>query len=436
MTWLISIERVRSQNGHAVRLLDIVSHLAPAPIPKVIFETWVSADRNAAALQLNEAIAALRRYSLINARTTDVVVHRLLQDVVRAHKKKDIFASRARRILRRGVPFSSILFGTSPLTARYVCSCARRCFIHRREHPHTCWFVVYFDQRGDLEAVKRTLQLAASRLHTRIPDFLQLSVLTKLTQVQWGLGHIAEANSTLLSAFTVDQNFDPHGPGEFECRVEFLSALTDMALRTPDAEPEKLLKLIQRAVKIATDVKLEPGMAARAYGDMSRVLSRLGRHDEAIEAATVGVKLDREMLGSAHPALALRLSALASAYEVAQRADEAQAARREALEVAENAYGDDSMTVRYCILLADALQLDGDHPGAMQLYDRAIARSRLLTAEWVLNLLQSRATTLSSLGRDGEAIADLDQAIALAETTGARVAFIDELRHQRHRMAG
>jgi tetratricopeptide (TPR) repeat protein len=275
----------------------------------------------------------------------------------------------------------------------------------------------YLDQRGVFAEVENVLQTARKRLTAKVPKMLQLSVLSKLAAVQWALGHYVQAALTLLKGAEANRDFEPKGPGEFESKVEFLSISISLALATKSVPAQTLLVMAEEAVDIAARVDLEPGMAARAYAELGRVLGVLGRHTEGIEATETAVKFDREMFGNSHPALAIRLTFLASAYEAAGQLPDARTAGEEALAITRNAYGDDHiMTVRNCISLADTLQRQELHAAALELYDDAKTRIALLTPEWTANLLVSRAQTLGALRRHDEARADLDQAIAFAET--------------------
>ena len=63
----------------AVTLLERLSYLAPDAIPRTLLAEWDWDD-----VELDAAIAALRRYSLVTAEDGSLSVHRLLQQVVRS----------------------------------------------------------------------------------------------------------------------------------------------------------------------------------------------------------------------------------------------------------------------------------------------------------------------------------------------------------------
>jgi tetratricopeptide (TPR) repeat protein len=423
VTWLISVENVQTHDPLAIRLLNIAAHMAAAPIPKAIFELWIVRDLDLTLLRLNDAIAALRRYSIINARAMDIVVHRLLQNVILESQKKHArrqFQATALVLTHDVFLAETYSFHRSGLAARllphiYAVTEPDRVASTTVAIHSLVGLASYLDQRGKFEEVADVLQTAAKRMSAKVPKMLQLSVLNKLTSAQWVLGRNTDAAFTLLRASDVNDKFEPKGPGEFESRVEFLSTATALALPTTD-DPQRLLLLIQQAVDIAARVDLEPGMAARVYADKGAVLGLLGRHAEAIVATETAVKFDREMFGNSHPALALRLGLLALAYKAAGRLIEARTASEEALTITRNAYGaDHTVTVMNCIRLADILRQQQLHAGALELYDDAKTRIALLTPEWTAQLLVQRAETLRALRRHDDARADFDQAIDFAE---------------------
>jgi tetratricopeptide (TPR) repeat protein len=87
-TWHVSLEQVQPVPG-AVGLLEVCAFLSPGEIPRELFATRL--DPPVAELDtfaedpfaLDEAIAALNRFGLVKAGEQTLVVHRLLQQVVR-----------------------------------------------------------------------------------------------------------------------------------------------------------------------------------------------------------------------------------------------------------------------------------------------------------------------------------------------------------------
>jgi tetratricopeptide (TPR) repeat protein len=87
-TWQVSLEQVRPVPG-ATSLLEVCAFLGPEEIPRELFAQQLDPPAGDLAVlaedpfALDEAIAALRRYGLVKADEQVLIVHRLVQQVVR-----------------------------------------------------------------------------------------------------------------------------------------------------------------------------------------------------------------------------------------------------------------------------------------------------------------------------------------------------------------
>jgi tetratricopeptide (TPR) repeat protein len=114
-TWQVSLELVRPTPG-AVELLEVCAFLGPEEIPRELFsqrldpppaEFDVVADDPFA---LDDAVAALRRFSLVRASEQELMVHRLLQQVIREQLNPATGVARvgaAVRLLNEALPFGA-----------------------------------------------------------------------------------------------------------------------------------------------------------------------------------------------------------------------------------------------------------------------------------------------------------------------------------------
>jgi tetratricopeptide (TPR) repeat protein len=99
-TWRVSLDQVRPVPG-ALSLLEVCAFLAPDDIPRELFTVRVDEQpEELAALvadpfALDEAVAALRRYGLAKASQEILIVHRLLQQVVRDSLSAEMAVDRA-----------------------------------------------------------------------------------------------------------------------------------------------------------------------------------------------------------------------------------------------------------------------------------------------------------------------------------------------------
>jgi tetratricopeptide (TPR) repeat protein len=88
-TWELSFQEVKEKSSAAADLLNLCAFLAPDDIPKELLEKGVShlPESLAAAVQdslaFDDALAGLRRYSLLEVSGGALAVHRLVQAVVR-----------------------------------------------------------------------------------------------------------------------------------------------------------------------------------------------------------------------------------------------------------------------------------------------------------------------------------------------------------------
>jgi tetratricopeptide (TPR) repeat protein len=87
--WSVSLDRLRAITPAAVQLLTLCAWLAPEPVPLDLFNNHVSllpAPLNATAddsIAFVDAVAALADYSLARRTGNDILVHRLVQDIIR-----------------------------------------------------------------------------------------------------------------------------------------------------------------------------------------------------------------------------------------------------------------------------------------------------------------------------------------------------------------
>jgi tetratricopeptide (TPR) repeat protein len=112
-TWSLALQRLRETEPAAVDLLTLTSLLAPDDLPLPLLATHhdqLPEPLTAAAgdpLALADAVAALRRYSLIRVVADGLYVHRLLQTVIRSGLGADAeraWAATAVRLIRAGFP--------------------------------------------------------------------------------------------------------------------------------------------------------------------------------------------------------------------------------------------------------------------------------------------------------------------------------------------
>jgi tetratricopeptide (TPR) repeat protein len=122
-TWSLALQRLQETEPAAVGLLTLAAFLAPDDLPQPLLAAHPDelpeplAATAGDPLALADAVAALRRYSLIRVVADGLFVHRLLQTVVRAAldaKDERAWAAAAVRLLRAGFPDDSQEVATWP----------------------------------------------------------------------------------------------------------------------------------------------------------------------------------------------------------------------------------------------------------------------------------------------------------------------------------
>jgi tetratricopeptide (TPR) repeat protein len=115
-TWSLALQKLQDTEPSAVGLLTLAAFLGPDDLPQPLLATHNEEfpEPLAAAagdpLALADAVAALRRYSLVRVVADGLFIHRLLQTVVRAALDDDAeraWAGVAIRLLRAGFPYES-----------------------------------------------------------------------------------------------------------------------------------------------------------------------------------------------------------------------------------------------------------------------------------------------------------------------------------------
>jgi Tetratricopeptide repeat len=179
-TWSLALQTLEQAEPAAVGLLTLTSFLAPDDLPQPLLaihhgelpEPLSSAARDP--LALADAVAALRRYSLIRVVADGLYVHRLLQTVVRAALDAEAersWAAGAVRLVRSGFPRRSDEVATWPEWERLLPHALAAADHGRRlDVEPEAWLVlqhhasVYLRRRGQYgQAADLQVQVLAAR---------------------------------------------------------------------------------------------------------------------------------------------------------------------------------------------------------------------------------------------------------------------------------
>jgi tetratricopeptide (TPR) repeat protein len=391
-TWLISLERIRASDPVAQDLLTLCAFLAPDDIPRNLPREHpeelpeplqgVARDH----LAFNDVVAALIRYSIVEATPDTLSVHRLVQAVLRDYAGPDQqrWAGAAVRLLVAAFPVA-----TDDARAWKRCE---------RLLPHALTAAEYAEAlQAEAGATVWLLDLTAAYL--------------------WERGQLSQARSTFERALAIDEA--THDPDHAALAIDrnnlgnVLQASGDLA--GARAQLEQALRIAEASFGANHPV------VAAVRNSLGRVLQNLGAWPEAQAQLEQALRIAEASYGPNHPVVAAVRNTLGGVLQDLGDLEGARAQFEQALAIDEAAdgYGPDhpnAATIR--ANLGRVLQDLGDLAGARALFEQALAIDEAV--------FQPDHPTLAidhnNLGRllhdDGDlegARAELERAIAIDE---------------------
>jgi len=343
-TWEMSFQQVESRSPPAAALLNLCAFLAPGDIPLDIVQQAPElpeplAEAAADAVRFDDAIGALRRFSLVS-RSGDVLsVHRLVQAVTRerlAEQARKRWAAAAVRSVNRAFPRQSDDVRTWPACSRLL--------------PHA------------LAAADHCEPLAVAPEETG-------RLLNQAGLYLRGRAEFARARTCCERALKIAEvAYGPDHPNVAACVNNLGVALRNQGdLATARACYERALKIDEAAYgpdhpDVAKDVN-NLGMALRAQGDLAGARACFER----------ALKIDEAAYGPDHPDVARDVNNLGSVLHDQGDLAGARACFERALKIDEAAYGPDHPDVAKDVNnLGLVLHARGDLPGARACYERAL----------------------------------------------------------------
>lgn len=387
-TWNISFERVEAVNPAAAELLRFCAFLAPDAIPEELLSKGaahlgrVLAPVATDAYRLNEAIEALRAYSLIerDPGKRALSVHRLVQAVLR----DSLPASKRKQWERRAVFALQATFPQGDFENWSICE---------RLLPHALLYAnwrgqtqdanlraaslafragYYLTERGRYaEAERLHMQALALREQQLSPEHPDVAVsLNSLGALYEKQGKYAEAEPMFLRALAIAEKV--HGPGHPAVAVALSNLATLYGDQGKQAEVEALY---QRALTICTQ-QLGPDdpVTALYLNNLAVHYMQQKQYAKAEPLLRNALTLFERESGPDHPQYATSLSNLAYLY-----ADQGQFARAEplflrALAIEERHLGTEHPdTARNLFNLAHVYIEQGKYTKAEEFLKRALA---------------------------------------------------------------
>jgi tetratricopeptide (TPR) repeat protein len=397
-TWSLTLQRLRHSDSAAVGLLSLAAFLAPDDLPQPLLsahhrevpEPLAAAARDP--LALGDAVAALRRFSLVRVVADGLFIHPLLQAVVQAALEDDeadrTWAAAAIRLLRAGFPGATSEAASWPYCERLL--------------PHVLVAADHSRRRGiEPEQGKRLLKQAATYLQNR-GYFSQSKLLVQRivasNRVDLGEDHPETLAWTNNLAQVLHNLGDRRGVRE----------LHEQALRGF----QQVLGEDHPATLVSMDGL---ALALRYLGDFAGAQAL---HEQALAGF-------RRVLGEEHPATLVSMNNVAEIYRHRGDFRRAHQLQERTLRAMRRVLGDDHRHTLTCVNnLAVTRRALGDLQGAMQLHQQALTGfQRILGDDHQRTLI-----SLTNLGELHRHLGDPQRAFELHELalTGLRRARGDD----------
>lgn len=344
-TWLMAVEEAGKKQEAAPGLLNLCAFFAPEDIPLEMVrkgaEFLPEPLKRAAEdeLKLDDAVAALRDYSLVECAGGKLSVHRLVQMVAREklpEEEKKRWAEAAVLAVNRVFPYKEDDPATwAPSGLLW---------------PHVSAGADYAEELGaGLDAVGRLLNQGG----------LYLSQVAQFD----------EAKAVLERAVEIGEKvYGPEHPG-----VAAVANNLGLVLRA-QGDLGAARKAHERALAIAEKVygPAHPGVGTMV-NNLGSVLLEQGNLHGASKAFERALAIDEEVYGPEHPSVAIRLNNLGSVLRRQGDLEEAGKAFERALAIDEKVYGPGHPMVATVVNNLGLVLARSDVEGAREAFERALA---------------------------------------------------------------
>jgi tetratricopeptide (TPR) repeat protein len=384
-TWSLAFEEIKSVPMAEV-MLSLCSIVAPEAIPKTLLEKALAKYEKSAVVDLfavDDAVKALRSYSLITPDTEKVSAHRLVQAVVRDRMSKDELA-------RYWDAMIEALSEQFPEKAYNNPSCWSECadllphaqvVLEEREHDlDESWRerAVLMNNIGEYHYGRaayaeaellflRALEIRQKQLGSEHPDVAYS--LNNLAMVFEKKGRYAETEPLYRRALAIrEEQLGTEHP-DVATSLNNLAGLLETKGKYVEAEP-----LLRRALEI-TEKQLgtEHPDVATSLNNLAELLQTQGKYVEVEPLYRRALQIKEDKLGTEHPSVATSLGNLASLLEANGKFAEAEPLHLRALRILEDKLGTEHPSVASCLNnLALLLHNKGRYAEAEPLYRRAL----------------------------------------------------------------
>ena len=381
-TWSLALEQIESVTG-ARELMNICSYLAPENIPlslltdhAEVFDEPLS-DVLKDEFLLDDALAALLSYSLIDKSDSFLSVHRLLQTVVRDSLDEE-WLKVSLALLGKAFKFDMNEFETWEVSVP-LAPHVKQVIEHAGEMKeedlawlyfslasyHSTYIILYQEAevlfKKSIAISKETVGEEHADHTVRLNDFALLL---------HNMGRYNEAEPLYRQAIEIDKITVGDKHPSYATRLNNLAGLLSDMGCYDDAE-----SLYRQAIEVdkITIGDKHPSYATR-LNNLANLLYNMGRYDAAEPLYRQAIEIDKITVGDKHPSYAIRLNNLAILLRVMDRYDEAEPLYRQAIEIDKITVGDKHPSyARDLNNLASLLKDMGRYDDAEPLYQQAIA---------------------------------------------------------------
>jgi tetratricopeptide (TPR) repeat protein len=350
VTWDTSFEQL----GWAARdLLNLLSWLAPEPIPRALTACAKLAKQNASRDALaqdgdaEEALAELAGFSMLKWETGNRAfrIYRLVRDVIRERQpdeQRSVILQSALLMVYNYLPDdppphdvrSWPIWETMVAHVRTLIAEAVQARIGQPTSRLASMLGIFLAQRSlrpEPESLMRlALEINEQMLGPEHPDLAR--DLYNLAQFLRDHNRLSEAEPLMWRALAINENWpDLHNVARV---LNELALLLNATNRSAEAE-----SLMRRALSI--DEKTygaEHPDVARDLNNLAHILQNTNRLTEAEPLMRRALSIDEKTYGAEHPLVAIRLNNLAQLLQDTNRLTEAEALMRRALAIDEKSY--------------------------------------------------------------------------------------------------
>jgi tetratricopeptide (TPR) repeat protein len=385
-TWQVSLERVQPIPG-AVTLLEVCAFLGPEDIPRDLLIQHLSAaadeftDLADDPFALDEAVGAVRRYGLVKVSEHALLMHRLLQQVIRDRLDPDRRADRTAgvvRLVREMFPADSTDPDTWPAYAQllpHALTVTSHAELLDIEPDATAWLLtqagLYLRQRGDLQQARSLLErgLVIREAHSGAADLDTAQSLNDLAIVLHEQGAYEQARILHERALAIRES--QVGPDHLDTAQSLNSLGRTLHYQ---GELDRARSVHERALAIRQASLGDHQDTGWSLTDLALVLLDLGDLDGARALQEQALAILEARLGPDHPDTAHTVSRLATVLTRQGNLDRALPLHERALNIREARRGPDHPDTAHSLTnFGRALAARGDLDQARTMLERALA---------------------------------------------------------------